>query len=213
MLQDEAGAWRFILLFSAPWEGLPSQGKLHQERCYSQVTSGGNERANEHRVETWGILRATGLQRKQHHHRLSQRGFCPELHCDQGSDSAAGGNDSHCASLLPGQALARGRHPRPPHLQGGPVGSDGTEERPRLPLEIVAGRVISLQAADFAFLISSPVAGRSHSQADRAHASSPNNQPVEVVSKPEKRQGASAEEGLRRCGAKGQTAVTCHKNK
>lgn len=65
LLQDGAGLWKSTL-FSALWEGLPSQGKLLQEGrgngkssctwCYSQVTSAGNERSNstgwEHRASS-----------------------------------------------------------------------------------------------------------------------------------------------------------------
>lgn len=39
-------------------ESLPVTRKSSCARCYSQVTSGGNQRSNKHRVETWSILRA-----------------------------------------------------------------------------------------------------------------------------------------------------------
>lgn len=86
------------------------------------------------------------------------------------------------------------------------MGSCGMEQRLWLPLQAAAaGRAISLQAAYFAFLVSWPVPGRSHTQTVPVPPT-PDNQP-----NPERGPGASAEERLRPCRTKGQTAVTCMK--
>lgn len=72
--------------------------------------------------------------------------------------------------------------------------------------------VISHQAANFTFLIFSLVAGCSQILILTMLPLSITS-PWRWFPKSEERQGAYAEERLRHCRAKGQTSVTCHKNK
>lgn len=166
-------------------------GKSSGARCYSQVTSGGNERANKHRVETCSILRAAKKQ--------APPSPPPPPSPERASprvvtifSSVAGENGSPCA----GQPLGK-RDAPPDLLRAWAISPWSTHGKRRHGGEAVdafwscSRRVVSLQAADFAFLASSHVAG--HSYADHARVSYPNNQLVEMVSKPERGWGAPAE--------------------
>lgn len=165
-------------------------GKSSGARCYSQVTSGGNERANKHGVETCGILRAAKKRAPPSPPPLpSPERASPRMVTI--FSSVAGENGSPCA----GQPLARAKHPPTSSVlrssSSAPMGSDGTEERPWMPLEAAAEERFLPKLLIFASLASSHIAG--HSCADRARASYPNNQLGEMVSKPERGWGAPAE--------------------
>jgi len=88
MLQDEAGAWRSIHLFSASWEGFPLPGKLHQEGGVTTHDTGNHpalsatpkphlEETREQTSTGWRPGASSELQRKQAHYHLPHRGLCP----------------------------------------------------------------------------------------------------------------------------------------
>lgn len=152
-LHDGAGAWRAIFLFSASWEGLPSEGKLHQE---GRVTTGDMGNHPAHGATPKSHLEETREQKSTGW----EPGASSELQGCRESDptTAFPGEGFARSRTVSGAAivlleemihaapaccrarpLTRGRHPPTsafgPSLWGAPMGSDGTERRLWLPQE------------------------------------------------------------------------------